>query len=76
MKQVFNNYMNKLIEFNGNLDRPVYRFSLFENLQQNFDSFEVPDLDTKINKKQPSLLETRFISSYTISIPLFPESYA
>ena len=48
IQDVFNNYMNKLIEFNENLDRPLYRPSLLENLQRKHQFFEVPDIDSKI----------------------------
>ena len=33
-QDIFNNYMNKLIEFNENLVTPIYRPSLLEDLQQ------------------------------------------
>ena len=41
--------MNKLIEFNENLDTPLYRFSLIENRQQK-QFFEVPVIDSKITR--------------------------
>ena len=41
--------MNKLIEFNENLDTPIYRLSIFEDLQQKHLDFEVPDIDFQIN---------------------------
>ena len=34
IQDIFNNYMNKLIEFNENLDTPIYRSSILEYLQQ------------------------------------------
>ena len=43
--------MNKLIEFNENLDTPLYRPSLLENLQQKHHSFEVLDIDSKITRQ-------------------------
>ena len=43
--------MNKLIEFNENLDTPLYRPSLLENLQQKHQYYEVPDFDSKITRK-------------------------
>ena len=51
IQDVFNNYMNKLIEFNENLDTPLYRPSLLENLQQKHHSFEVLDIDSKITRQ-------------------------
>ena len=46
---IFNNYMNKLIEFNESLDTPIYRPSILEDLQQEHLHFEVPDIDSQIN---------------------------
>ena len=43
--------MNKLIEFNENLDTPLYRPSLLENIQQKHQYFEVPDIDSKITRQ-------------------------
>ena len=43
--------MNKFIESNENLDAPLYRLSFLETLQQKDQHFEVPDIDTKINRQ-------------------------
>ena len=43
---IFNNYMNKLIVSNENLDTPIYRPSILEDLQQTHQYFEVPDIDS------------------------------
>ena len=51
IQDVFNNYMNKLIEFNENFETPLYRPSLLENLQQKHQYFEVPDIDSKITRQ-------------------------
>ena len=40
--------MNKLNEFNENLDTPVYRPSILEDLQQKHQYFEVPDFDSQM----------------------------
>ena len=42
--------MDKLIEFNENQDTPLYLPSHLEDLKQKSDIFEVPDLDTKIQR--------------------------
>ena len=44
--------MNKLFEFNENLDTPlIYRPSLLEHLQQKHQYFEAPDFDPKITSQ-------------------------
>ena len=43
--------MNKLTEFNENLDTPLYCPSLLENLQQKHQYFEVPGFDSKITRQ-------------------------
>ena len=43
--------MNKLIEFNENLDTPIYRPSISEDLQQKHQYFEVPHIDSQINRQ-------------------------
>ena len=42
--------MNKLIEHNENLEPPRYLLSHLENLKEKHESFEVPDLETKIQQ--------------------------
>ena len=51
IQDVFNNYMNKLIVFIENLDTPLYRPSLLENLQQKHQYFDVPDIYAKISRQ-------------------------
>ena len=43
--------MSKLIEFNENQDTPLYRFSHLEELKHKSEFFEVPDLDTRIQRQ-------------------------
>ena len=50
IKDVFRTYMQKLIEFNENQDTPLYRSSHLEDLKHKSDYFEVPDLDTRIQR--------------------------
>ena len=42
--------MQKLFEFNENQDTPVYRSSHLEELKHRSEYFEVPDLDTRIQR--------------------------
>ena len=42
--------MQKLIEFNENQDTLLYRFSHLEDLKHKSEYFEVPDLDTRIQR--------------------------
>ena len=51
IQDVFNNNMNKLFQFNENLDTPLYRPSLIENLQQKHQYFDVPDIDSKTTRQ-------------------------
>ena len=46
--------MNNLIEFNENLDTPLCRPSLLENIQQKHQYFEVPDIHSKITRQNKS----------------------
>ena len=50
IQDVFHTYMQKLIEFNENQDTPLYRPSHLQELKQRSESFEVPDLDTKVQR--------------------------
>ena len=50
IQDVFNTYMQKLIEFNENQDTPLYRPSHLQELKHRSDYFEVPDLDTKVQR--------------------------
>ena len=42
--------MQKLIEFNENQDKPLYRPSHLQELRHRSEYFEVPDLDTKVQR--------------------------
>ena len=71
--------MNKLIEFNDNSDTTIYRPSLLEDLQQKHQYFEVPDIESQINRQnnphnwlQKDILHT---TNYTFSVQLPPKSY-
>ena len=46
----FITYIDKLIEYNENLDIPPYVPSHLESLKHKHDYFEVPDLETKIQR--------------------------
>ena len=50
IQDVFHTYMQKLIEFNENQDTPLYRPSHLQELKQRSESFEFPDLDTKVQR--------------------------
>ena len=50
IQDVFNTYMLNFIEFNENQDTPLYRSSHLEELQHKSEFFEVPDLDTRIQR--------------------------
>ena len=51
IQDVFNKYMNELLDFNENLDTPLYRSCLIGNLQQKHHYFEFPDFDSKITRQ-------------------------
>ena len=46
--------MQKLIEFNENQDTPFYLPSHLDDLKHKFDYFEVPDLETQIQRHDNS----------------------
>ena len=50
IQDVFHTYMQKLIEFNEHQDTPLYRPSHLQELKQISEYFEVPDLDTKVQR--------------------------
>ena len=54
VQDVFLTYMQKLIEFNGNQDTPLYRPSHLEDLKRKSEYFEVPDLETRIQRHDKS----------------------
>ena len=43
-------YMNKLLEHDENLDTPLYLPSPLESLKEKHDYFDVPDLETKLQR--------------------------
>ena len=50
IQDVFHTYMQKLIEFNEHQDTPLYRRSHLQELKHLSEYFEVPDLDTKVQR--------------------------
>ena len=50
IQDVFLAYMQKLIEFNENQNTPLYRPSHLEDLKHKSEYFEVPDLETRIQR--------------------------
>ena len=50
IQDVFHTYMQKPTEFNENQDTPLYRPSHLEELKHRSEYFEVPDLDTRIQR--------------------------
>ena len=50
IQDVFRTYMQKLIEFNEHQDIPPYRPSHLQELKHLSEYFEVPDLDTKVQR--------------------------
>ena len=50
IQDVFHTYMQKLIEFNKNQNPPLYRPSHLQELRHRSEYFEVPDLDTKVQR--------------------------
>ena len=50
IQDVFITYMQKLIEFNENQDTPPYRPSHLQELRHKSQNFDVPDLETKVQK--------------------------
>ena len=50
IQDVFLTYMQKLIEFNENQNAPLYRPSHLEDLNHQSEYFEVPDLETRIQR--------------------------
>ena len=50
IQDVFRTYTQKLIEFNENQDTPLYCPSHLQELKHRSEYFEVPDLDTKVQR--------------------------
>ena len=55
IQDVFTTFMNKLIEHNANLDTPLYLPFHLESLKEKHQYFEVPDLETKIQRHNTPL---------------------
>ena len=51
IQDVFLTYMEKLIEYNENQDTPLYRPSHIDTLKHKAEYFEVPDLETRIPRR-------------------------
>ena len=56
IQDVFTCYIDKLIEQNENLDTPLYRPSHLDMLKQKAEYFDVPDLETRIQKNTTTLI--------------------
>ena len=50
IQDVFVSYMNKLIERNEKVEPPLYLPSHLESLKEKHEDFEVPDLETRIQR--------------------------
>ena len=50
IQDVFRTYMQKLIDFNENQNPPLYRPSHLQELKHRSEYFEVPNLDTKVQR--------------------------
>ena len=50
LQDVFHTYMQKLIDFNENQDIPLFCPSHLQELKHRSEYFEVPDLDTKVQR--------------------------
>ena len=86
IQDVFNTYMQKLIEFNENQDTPLYRSSHLEELKHRSEFLEVPDLDTRIQRHdnphywlQQDILQiktfnTDSLTTLFLRMTLFPKS--
>ena len=85
IQDVLLTYKQKLIEYNENQDTPPHRPSHLENLQYKSDYFEVPDLETKIQRHdnphywlQQDILQVknfqyRFFSNITLTEDTIPQ---
>ena len=84
IQDVFLTYMKKLIEFNENQDTPLYRPSHLEDLKHKSEYFEVPDLETRIQRHdnphywlQQNLLQKniqyRFFNNITLTDDTIPQ---
>ena len=77
--------MNKLIAFNENLDTPIYRPSILEDLQEKHLYFEVPNIHSQINRQdnphhwlQQDVLEIthfqyNFFQNRTLNVDTIPQ---
>ena len=85
IQDVFRTYMQKFIEFNENQDTPLYRSSHLEDLKHKSEYFEVPDLDTRVQRHdnphywlQQDILQTknfqyRFFNNIFLTVDTIPQ---
>ena len=85
IQDVFLTYMQKIIEFNENQDTQLYRPSHLEDLEHKSEYFEVPDLETRIQRHenphywlQQDILQVknsqyRFFSNITLTNDTSPQ---
>ena len=85
IQDVFHTYMQKLIEFNENQDTPLYRPSHLQELRHRSEYFEVPDLDTKVQRHdnphywlqrdvlQIKIFQYRFFNNIILTDDTIPE---
>ena len=85
IQDVFLKYMQKLIEFDENQIIPLYRPSHLEDLKHKSEYFEVPDLETKIQRQdnprywlQQDILQVknfqyRFFNNITLADDTIPQ---
>ena len=85
IQDVFLTYMQKLIEFNENQDTSLYRPSHLEDLKHNPEYFEVPDLETRIQRhdnphywlqqdiSQVKNFQYRFLNNITLTDDTIPQ---
>ena len=85
IRDVFLTYLQKLIEYNENQDTPLYCPSHLKDLKHKSEYFEVPDLETKIQRHdnphyrlQQDLLQVknfqyRFVNNITLTEDTIPQ---
>ena len=85
IQDVFHSYMQKLIEFNENQDTPLYYPSHLQELRHRSEYFEVPDLDTKVQRHDNPLywlqrdtlqiknFQYRFFNNIILTIDTIPQ---
>ena len=82
---VFRTYIQKLIEFNENQGTPLYRPPHLEYLKHKSEKFEVPDLETRIQRHDNPLywpqqdilqiknFQYRFFNNITLTNDTIPQ---